>query len=39
VKRRQKSAHAAVKKDTMLVQTERDPRARWSGSRPAWKKR
>jgi hypothetical protein len=39
VKRRAKSAHAAVKKDTMLVQTERDPRARWSGSRPAWKKR
>ena len=39
VKRRSKTAHAAVKKDTMLVQTERDPRARWSGSRPAWKKR
>ena len=39
VKRREKSAHASVKKDTMLVQTERDPRARWSGSKPAWKKR
>jgi hypothetical protein len=39
VKRREKSARAAVKKGTMLVQTERDPRARWSGSRPAWKKR
>jgi hypothetical protein len=39
VKRRDKSATTAVKKDTMLVQTERDPRARWSGSKPAWKKR
>jgi hypothetical protein len=39
VKRREKSAHASVKKDTILVQTERDPRARWSGSKPAWKKR
>jgi hypothetical protein len=39
VKRREKSARTAVKKDTMLMQTERDPRARWSGSRPAWKKR
>jgi hypothetical protein len=39
VKRWEKSAHAAVKKDTMLVQTERDPRARWGGSEPAWKKR
>jgi hypothetical protein len=39
VKRRQKSATAAVRKDTMLVQTEQDPRARWSGARPSWKKR
>jgi len=39
VKRRARTATAAVKKDTMLVQTERDPRARWSGSKPAWKKR
>ena len=39
VKRRERTATAAVKKDTTLVQTERDPRARWSGSRPAWKKR
>jgi hypothetical protein len=39
VKRREKSAHVTVKKDTMLVQTEHGPRARWSGSRPAWKKR
>jgi hypothetical protein len=39
VKRRTKSATVAVKKDTTLVQSERDPRARWSGSKPAWKKR
>ena len=39
VKRREKSAHAAVRKDTMLVQPERDPRARWSGSKPVWRKR
>jgi hypothetical protein len=39
VKRREKSARAAVKKDTSLLQSERGPRARWSGSRPAWKKR
>ena len=39
VKRRSKSAHAAVKKDTMLLQTDRGPRARWPASRPAFKKR
>jgi hypothetical protein len=39
VKRRTKSATTAVKKDTTLVQSDRDPRARWSGSKPAWKKR
>jgi hypothetical protein len=39
VKRREKSARVAVKKDTTLEQTERGSRARWSGSRPAWKKR
>jgi hypothetical protein len=39
VKRRDKTATTAVKKDTTIVQTERDPRARWSGSKPAWKKR
>ena len=39
VKRREKSAKAVVRKDTSLLQTERGPRARWAGSRPAWKKR
>ena len=39
VERREKSAHASVKKDTTLMQTEGDARARWSGSKPAWKKR
>jgi hypothetical protein len=38
-KRRRKSAHAAVKKDTTLLQTDRGPRARWPASRPAFKKR
>jgi hypothetical protein len=33
VKRRQKRATAAVKKDTMVMQTTKDPRAGWSGSR------
>jgi hypothetical protein len=39
VRRRQKSATAAVRKDTTLVQTEKDPRARWSGAKPTWRKR
>ncbi len=30
--------HAAVRKDTMLVQTDRGPRARWPASRPEFKK-
>jgi hypothetical protein len=37
-RRRQKTAHAAVRKDTMLVQSPRDPRARWPASRPKFKK-
>ena len=33
-----KTAHAAVRKDTMLMQTDRGPRARWPASRPEFKK-
>ena len=36
--RGQKTAHAAVRKDTMLMQTDRGPRARWTGSRSEFKK-
>jgi hypothetical protein len=39
VKRRSKTATAAVKKDTTLVQTARGPRVLWSGSKSTWKKR
>jgi hypothetical protein len=39
VKRRDKTAHGKVRKDTMILQTDEGSRARWSGSRPAWKKR
>lgn len=39
VRRRDKTAHAKVRKDTMLLETDQGPRARWSGSRPSWKKR
>ncbi len=30
--------HSAVRKDTMLMQTDRGPRARWPASRPEFKK-
>jgi hypothetical protein len=36
--RGQKTAHAAVRKDTMLMQTDRGPRVRWPASRPEFKK-
>jgi hypothetical protein len=36
--RGQRTATAAVRKDTMLMQTDRGPRARWPGSRPEFKK-
>jgi hypothetical protein len=36
-RRRQKTARAAVRKDTMLLQTP-DTRARWPASRPKFKK-
>ena len=38
VRRRQKTASAAIRKDTMLLQSAQDPRARWPASRPKFKK-
>ena len=32
------TVHTAVRKDTMLMQTDRGPRARWPASRPEFKK-
>ena len=39
VRRRQKTAHAALRKDTMVLQSAQDPRARWPASKPKFKKR
>ena len=39
VRRRQKTATAAVRKDTMLLQSAEDPRARWPASKPKFGKR
>jgi len=39
VRRRQKTATAAVRKDTMLLQPAQDTRARWPAARPKSKKR
>jgi hypothetical protein len=39
VRRRQKTAQAAVRKDTMLLQSTQDPRARWPASKPKFPKR
>jgi hypothetical protein len=39
VRRRQKTAQAAVRKDTMLLQSAQDPRARWPAAKPKFKKR
>jgi hypothetical protein len=36
--RGEKTAHAAVRKDTMLMQTDRGPRVRWPASRSEFKK-
>ena len=38
VKRRLKTATAAVRKDTMLLQSAQDPRARWPAARPKYRK-
>jgi hypothetical protein len=39
VRRRQKSATAAVRKDTTVFQSSQDPRARWPASKPKFPKR
>ena len=39
VRRRQKTAHVAVKKDTMLLQATDGPRVVWGVTRPEIKKR
>ena len=39
VRRRQKTATIAVRKDTMLLQSAEDPRARWPASKPKFGKR
>jgi hypothetical protein len=38
VRRRQKTARAAVRKDTMLLQSAQDPRARWPAAKPKFRK-
>ena len=38
VRRRQKTAHASVKKDTMLLQAPRGPRVIWGVTKPKIKK-
>jgi hypothetical protein len=37
--RRQKTAHVAVRKDTMLMQTADGPRVRWGVTKPRVRKR
>jgi hypothetical protein len=39
VRRRRKTAHAAVRKDTMLSQAADGPRVRWAVGKPKEKKR
>jgi hypothetical protein len=39
VRRRQKTATAAVRKDTTVFQSTQDPRARWPASKPKFRKR
>jgi hypothetical protein len=39
VRRRLKTAHAAVRKDTMLMQAAEGPRVRWGVTKPKIKKR
>ena len=38
VRRRQKTAKAAVRKDTMILQPTYEPRARWPASKPKFKR-
>lgn len=39
VRRRAKTARAAVRKDTMIMQTGDGPRVRWAAGKPKEKKR
>jgi hypothetical protein len=39
VQRRRKTAHVAVRKDTMLMQAAEGPRVRWGVTKPKVKKR
>ena len=39
VRRREKTAHVAVRKDTMLMQAADGPRVRWGVTKPKVKKR
>jgi hypothetical protein len=39
VRRRQRSAQAAVRKDSALLQPPADPRARWPAAKPKFPKR
>jgi hypothetical protein len=39
VRRRQKTAHVSVRKDTMLMQAAEGPRVRWGVTKPKVKKR
>lgn len=39
VRRRLKTATAAVRKDTTLFQPDQDPRARWPAAKPKFHKR
>ena len=39
VRRRQKAAHVAVRKDTMLCETDHGPRVLWAVTKPKIKKR
>jgi hypothetical protein len=38
VKRRKKTAHTAVRKDTMILQSPRGPRVLWGRAKPQVKK-
>ena len=38
VRRRSKTAKTAIRKDTMLLQSAQDPRARWPAARPKYRK-
>lgn len=38
VRRRRRTATSAVRKDTMLLQSAQDPRARWPAARPKYRK-